>query len=140
MGMGEMMDSIINAYDKWNSRISTGMLNDWLSNFKKLDNLPKDKEMTLKINYLIQARVRPPHFIFFVNSKNMFKDNYLRFITENMAKQFKMDGIPLRITLRSSNNNENKVKKTNQGFKPKKTSPIKQKMEELKKKYNNFGL
>ena len=25
--------------------------------------------MTLKINYLIQARVRPPHFIFFVNSK-----------------------------------------------------------------------
>lgn len=81
-----MMDGIINAYDKWNSRISTGMLNDWLTKFKKLDNLPKDKEMTLKINYLIQARVRPPHFIFFVNSKNIFKDNYLRFLTENMAR------------------------------------------------------
>ena len=61
--------------------------------------------MTLKINYLIQARVRPPHFIFFVNSKNIFKDNYLRFVTENMSKEFKMDGIPLRISLRSSNNN-----------------------------------
>ena len=76
-----MMDTIINAYDKWNSRISTGLLNDWLDKFKKLDNLPKDKEMTLKINYLIQARVRPPHFIFFVNSRKIFKDNYMRFVT-----------------------------------------------------------
>lgn len=41
LGMGDMMDGIINAYDKWNSRISTGLLNDWLAKFKKLDNLPK---------------------------------------------------------------------------------------------------
>ena len=98
--------------------------------------------MTLKINYLIQARVRPPHFIFFVNSKNIFKDNYLRFVTENMSKEFKMDGIPLRISLRSSNNNENKIKeqKNRKERKPKKVSPMKVKMEELKKKYDNFGL
>ena len=37
------MDHIIVTYDKWNSRISTGLLNDWLSRFKKVDNLPKDK-------------------------------------------------------------------------------------------------
>lgn len=72
-GIDTMLDNIINAYDKWNSRISTGMLNDWLDKFKKRDNLPKDNEMTLKINYLIQARVRPPHFIFFVNNKKLFK-------------------------------------------------------------------
>lgn len=29
-GIDRMLDSIINAYDKWNTRISTGMLNDWL--------------------------------------------------------------------------------------------------------------
>ena len=103
-----MIDSIINTYDKWNTRISTGMLNNWLEKFKKLDNLPKDSEATLRINYLIQARVRPPHFIFFVNNKKLFKDNYMRFLTENIAKEFKMDGIPLRVTLRSTNNRENK--------------------------------
>lgn len=37
-----MIDNIILTYDKWNSRISTGLLNDWLDKFKKLDNLPKD--------------------------------------------------------------------------------------------------
>jgi GTP-binding protein len=39
----ELMDNIIQIYDKWNSRISTGLLNNWLDRFKKLDNLPKDK-------------------------------------------------------------------------------------------------
>eukprot|EP00919_Chromeraceae_sp_WS-2016_P049944 GHVR01118390.1.p1 GENE.GHVR01118390.1~~GHVR01118390.1.p1 ORF type:complete len:101 (-),score=2.33 GHVR01118390.1:1283-1585(-) len=99
-----MMDKIITTYDKWNSRISTGLLNDWLEKFKKLDNLPKCNDHSLRINYLIQARVRPPLFIFFVNSKSLFKDNYMRFVTDNMAKEFNMDGIPLRTTLRSTNN------------------------------------
>lgn len=109
-GIDRLLDSVITSYDKWNSRISTGMLNDWLEKFKKRDNLPKDGEMTLKINYLIQARVRPPHFIFFVNNKKIFKDNYMRFVTQNIADEFKMDGIPLRITLRSTNNKENEQK------------------------------
>lgn len=42
--------------------------------------------MMLNISYLIQARVRPPHFVFFVNNKRIFKDNYLRFVTDNIAK------------------------------------------------------
>lgn len=40
-GINEMLDSVITAYDKWNTRISTGLLNNWLEKFKKLDNLPK---------------------------------------------------------------------------------------------------
>ena len=79
------MDKIITTYDKWNKRISTGLLNNWLEKFKKLDNLPKDEERTLKINYIIQARVRPPHFIFFVNNKLIFKNNYMRFLMKNIA-------------------------------------------------------
>ncbi len=42
-GIDNMIDNIIIAYDKWNSRISTGLLNNWLQKFKKLDNLPKDE-------------------------------------------------------------------------------------------------
>lgn len=48
--------------------------------------MPKDAETTLKINYLIQARVRPPHYIFFVNNKMIFKANYMRFLLKNMAQ------------------------------------------------------
>lgn len=51
--------------------------------------------------------MRPPHFIFFVNSKNLFMKHYERFILRNLATEFAMDGIPLRITLRSTNHRDN---------------------------------
>jgi GTP-binding protein len=107
-GLDEMLDRVVTVYDKWNTRVSTGLLNDWLENFKKLQTLPKAEDHALKINYLIQARVRPPHFIFFVNAKYLFAGHYERFLLRNLAKEFKMDGVPLRLTIRSSNNRENK--------------------------------
>lgn len=42
LNIDQMMDKIVTTYDKWNKRISTGLLNNWLEKFKKLDNLPKD--------------------------------------------------------------------------------------------------
>jgi GTP-binding protein len=42
LNIDNLMDKIITTYDKWNKRISTGLLNNWLEKFKKLDNLPKD--------------------------------------------------------------------------------------------------
>lgn len=112
-GLEELLSRVLDCYDKWNTRISTGMLNDWLDNLKKLQELPKDREHSLRINYMIQARVRPPHFIFFLNSKELFEPYYERFLLRNLAKEFKMDGVPLRLTLRSTNNRENKrVKRT----------------------------
>jgi GTP-binding protein len=71
-GMPELLEKVISSYDKWNTRISTGLLNNWLEKFKKLQQMPRDNEHTLKINYLIQARVRPPHFVFFLNSRDLF--------------------------------------------------------------------
>lgn len=32
----KMMDFVLDAYEKWNVRISTGTLNDWLNRFKKV--------------------------------------------------------------------------------------------------------
>lgn len=43
-GLNELMDKIIVTYDKWNTRVSTGLLNDWLDKFKKVDNLPKEDD------------------------------------------------------------------------------------------------
>jgi GTP-binding protein len=85
-GLEDLLDRIIFSYDKWNTRVSTGLLNDWLEKFKKLEHLPKDNEHNLRINYIIQGRVRPPHFIFFVNAKHLFLPAYLRFLMRNLSK------------------------------------------------------
>jgi hypothetical protein len=58
----------------------------------------------------------------------MFMSHYERFILRNLANEFKMDGIPLRITLRSTNNRENKRVKPKERVQ----SKLKHKMEELK--------
>lgn len=84
-GVQEMMEQVLETYDKWNRRISTGMLNDWLRKFKKLDNLPVDSGNELKIRYIVQAKVRPPTFVIFVNNKELFKANYLRFLRANLV-------------------------------------------------------
>lgn len=44
IGLNELMDKIVVTYDKWNTRVSTGLLNDWLDKFKKVDNLPKEDD------------------------------------------------------------------------------------------------
>ena len=75
-GLDELLNKVIDCYDKWNTRVSTGLLNNWLENFKKLQLMPRDSEHTLKINYLIQARVRPPHFVFFLNARDLFESHY----------------------------------------------------------------
>lgn len=124
-GLPDMLDKVIGSYDKWNTRISTGLLNDWLENFKKLQHLPKDNEHVLKINYLIQARVRPPHFIFFLNTRGLFEPHYERFLLRNLSSEFKLDGVPLRLTLRSTNNKENKYVRPRQ----RKQSVMRDKME-----------
>lgn len=41
-GLNSLMDSVLKVYEKWNIRISTGMLNDWLNRFKKLHPLPAE--------------------------------------------------------------------------------------------------
>jgi GTP-binding protein len=98
--------------------------------------MPRDKEHTLKINYLLQARVRPPHFVFFLNARGLFEKPYERFLMRNLAKEFGMSGVPLRLTLRSTNKRENRDVKPRE----RKQSKMKERMEELKKKYGNFGM
>lgn len=36
MNIDLMMDNILKIYDAWNTRISTGLLNEWLDKLKKI--------------------------------------------------------------------------------------------------------
>jgi len=47
-----LMDNVVGVYDKWNTRISTGLLNDWLNKFKKLQNLPISDGDRLRIRFI----------------------------------------------------------------------------------------
>lgn len=52
----DIMDQVLQLYEKWNIRISTGILNNWLSNFKKIQNLPNEDGDKLKIRFMSQVK------------------------------------------------------------------------------------
>lgn len=81
-------------------RISTGKLNDVLSAATTRVQPPTDKGKRLKIYYMTQASTRPPTFVCFVNSKDLFHYSYQRYIDNQIREVFGLEGTPTRYVVR----------------------------------------
>ena len=81
-------------------RISTGMLNDVLAQATARVQPPTDKGKRLKIYYMTQASVRPPTFVFFVNSEELFHFSYQRYLENRIRETFGMEGTRFRFIIR----------------------------------------
>ena len=58
--------------DQSNMRITTGMLNDVLADAQARVQPPTDKGRRLKIYYMTQTGIKPPNFVIFCNSRELF--------------------------------------------------------------------
>lgn len=78
-------------------RVTTGMLNDLLARATARVQPPSDKGKRLKIYYMTQISTRPPTFVTFVNSKQLFHFSYQRYIENQIRETFGLEGTPIRI-------------------------------------------
>lgn len=101
---GQRLDrlfELIKFVDAQNAmRISTGKLNDVLSAATTRVQPPTDKGRRLKIYYMTQASTRPPTFVCFVNSKDLFHYSYQRYIDNQIREVFGLEGTPTRYVVR----------------------------------------
>lgn len=81
-------------------RITTGMLNDVLTQAVARVQPPTDKGKRLKIYYITQASIKPPTFVFFVNSKKLFHFSYQRYLENMIRDTFGLKGTPIRVVVR----------------------------------------
>lgn len=81
-------------------RIATGMLNDVLAQAVARVQPPTDKGRRLKIYYMTQATVKPPTFVCFVNSAELFHFSYQRYLENRIRETFGMEGTPIRFIVR----------------------------------------
>ena len=81
-------------------RISTGVLNDILAQATARVQPPTDKGKRLKIYYMTQASVKPPTFICFVNSADLFHFSYQRYLENRIRETFGLEGTPIRMVIR----------------------------------------
>lgn len=87
-------------------RITTGMLNNVLADATARVQPPTDKGRRLKIFYVTQAGVKPPHFVFFCNDARLFHFSYQRYLENQIRAVFGLEGTPVKITIRQRGDDE----------------------------------
>ena len=103
----ERIFELINfANDQTNMRITTGMLNDVLTDAQMRVQPPTDKGRRLKIYYMTQTGVRPPSFVVFCNRRDLFHFSYQRYLENQIRAVFGLEGTPIRMVIRQRGDTE----------------------------------
>ena len=103
----EKLFELINfVNDQSNMRISTGMLNNVLADAQARVQPPTDKGRRLKIYYMTQTGIKPPNFVIFCNSRELFHFSYQRYIENQLRTVFGLEGTPIRIAIRQKGDKE----------------------------------
>lgn len=103
-GLDKLFTAIFQTHKVWNMRISTGRLNRWLEGIIAHHPPPAVSGRRLKIRYITQAKTRPPGFVLSVSRPDAMPESYLRYLVNNLREAFDMDGVPIRLNLRTSDN------------------------------------
>ena len=81
-------------------RISTGMLNDVINEAIAMVQPPSDKGRRLKVLYATQVSTKPPTFVVFVNSKKLMHFSYMRYLENQIRKNFGLEGTSVKMIAR----------------------------------------
>lgn len=87
-------------------RITTGVLNDILAQATSRVQPPTDRGKRLKIYYMTQASTKPPTFVCFSNSKELFHFSYQRYLINRIREFFSLEGTPIRFIVRERGDKE----------------------------------
>lgn len=104
-GLDKLLSAVIKVYERWNIRIPTAPLNKWFKDVQEQNPAPLGKnKRRIKLRYITQAKTRPPAFFIFSSNPEGLPDSYLRYLTNQLRETFNLRGVPIRITVRKSDN------------------------------------
>jgi len=103
-GLDRLMQAILEAYEVWNKRVPTAALNRWFETVIEQNPPPAVAGRGLRLNYITQAKSRPPTFIIFCTRADAVPDAYKRYLVNSLREAFDLPGTPIRITLREKAN------------------------------------
>lgn len=104
-GLDKLMNAVLSIYQKWNKRLPTAPLNKWFADVLDQNPPPLGKnKRRIKLKYITQAKTRPPSFYMFSSNPEGLPDSYLRYLINSLRDTFNLGGVPIRITVRKSDN------------------------------------
>lgn len=95
-----VLGMVDNVWEQATKRITTGLLNDILSDAIMDLQPPAQNGRRLKIYYATQQSVCPPTFVFFVNDEKLMHFAYQRYLENYFRKSFDFTGTPIRMIMR----------------------------------------
>ncbi|MBO5927055.1 MAG: ribosome biogenesis GTPase Der [Clostridia bacterium] len=96
----KLLSLALEVLENANTRITTGTLNEVISDAVRATEPPTKNGRRLKIYYAVQDGVCPPTFVFFVNAVDLMHFSYKRFLENTLRNSFNFDGSPIRIIVR----------------------------------------
>src|ERR1700677_3338658 len=86
------------ALEGWETRVSTGRLNAWLTALIAATPPPVRGGKQPKVYSITQAGTRPPHFVLF--SSGFLEAAYRRFVERKLREEFGFEGTPVNVSVR----------------------------------------
>ena len=98
--LSQIFEESEKVYEQCVKRVSTGLLNKVINEAYALNPPTSFKGKRLKIYYVTQAKTQPPTFVLYVNSEELLKDSYKRYLENKLREAFGFFGTPIRISVR----------------------------------------
>lgn len=102
----KLFEMINRVNEQTSMRIPTGQLNNVLADAQMRVQPPTDKGRRLKIYYMTQTGIRPPCFVIFCNSRELFHFSYQRYIENQIRSVFGLEGTPVNLIIRQKGDRE----------------------------------
>jgi GTP-binding protein len=103
-GIEQLLAAALDIHEVWNRRVPTARLNRWLGPMVERHPPPAVSGRRIKLRYLTQAKARPPSFVVFCSRPEKVPDAYVRYLVNAIRDDFKLPGVPIRLTLRKGDN------------------------------------
>ena len=104
--LNKLFDLIDVVRENQTLRVSTGVLNEIMTEAVALQQPPSDKGKRLKLYYITQVAVKPPTFVIFVNDKELVHFSYTRYIENKIREAFGFKGTSLKFIIRERSGKE----------------------------------
>jgi GTP-binding protein len=89
------------AYENYDRRVSTSLLNEVISEAIMLNPPKAHKQKVVKVYYATQVKTKCPTFVLFVNDTNCMHFSYYRYLENRLRERFDFEGTPLNLVLRN---------------------------------------
>ncbi len=108
-GVDRLLDLVDTVAKEYKKRIPTAQLNRFFAEVIEEMPPPLHNGRSIKINYITQARAKPPTFVLWASLAEGLAPSYKRFIQNRLRERYGFRGSPIRIAVKEKKDRHKKA-------------------------------